>query len=542
MPAGCIPGVGNDLDNCDQRRGSFFTAGADSSYQRAGGSSQYYQLPLFAETNLGIPSATGMVGFDNVSLSLTPGNPPDYMLESQAVFSYAVKEPFLGQLGLRPDPIRLPNTTEVHDSPLTAMRKAGKIMSNSWSYTAGAQYRDPNAFASLTMGGRDTAKFDPDNMVGFQLGIDYTRDLLVTLSSVSISGTTPQPVTDLPAIMYVDSTISPVYLPESVCAYFEEALGLVWDNTTSLYLINDTQHNTLTRMNPNITFTVASASGGVDIVLPYAAFDVIASYPMLGSDASGTETSRYFPLQRAQNSSQYALGRTFLQEAYLMVDYDRLNFSLSPAQYLSAPSQGSTLEATYPPGYAPDITMTTPQPGKKLSSGAIAGIAIAAVIAGLAAIAVAYFIMRRRRNKARKQQQPPNYESHPPTYEIGEDKPPPADKPPLNGNSLKEYYGTPAELQGTRDEKHEMSDREGPLSELEGSHRGHKGPGAKPAADKGRPSRIFELDVDAPITPQLVSPETGSPNLAADGPVSPEPPNQEFPTLESMEPKDPKKD
>src|ERR1019366_4883174 len=39
-------------------------------------------------------------------------------------------------------------------------------------------------------------------------------------------------------------------------------------------------------------------------------------------------SSRYFPLKRAANDSQTTLGRAFLQEAYLIVDYERSNFSL----------------------------------------------------------------------------------------------------------------------------------------------------------------------------------------------------------------------
>jgi len=43
--------------------------------------------------------------------------------------------------------------------------------------------------------------------------------------------------------------------------------------------------------------------------LPYAAFDLVADYPLV------IDSSRYFPLMRAANESQYTLGRTFLQEA-----------------------------------------------------------------------------------------------------------------------------------------------------------------------------------------------------------------------------------
>ena len=44
-------------------------------------------------------------------------------------------------------------------------------------------------------------------------------------------------------------------------------------------------------------------------------------------------TSHYFPLRRAQNETQYALGRTFLQQVCLIVDYDRNRFSVSQAVF-----------------------------------------------------------------------------------------------------------------------------------------------------------------------------------------------------------------
>lgn len=85
-----------------------------------------------------------------------------------------------------------------------------------------------------------------------------------------------------------------------------------------MYFVNDTLHQSLTAINPNITFQIGDTTTGgptVDIVLPYASFDLLASYPMV------LNATRYFPLQRATNESQYTLGRAFLQEAYV---FDRI--------------------------------------------------------------------------------------------------------------------------------------------------------------------------------------------------------------------------
>lgn len=67
-------------------------------------------------------------------------------------------------------------------------------------------------------------------------------------------------------------------------------------------------------MNPNITFTIGdSVNRGptVEIALPYASFDLQAAPP------AAAQGSRFFPLRRAANKTQYTLGRTFFQEAYV---------------------------------------------------------------------------------------------------------------------------------------------------------------------------------------------------------------------------------
>lgn len=65
----------------------------------------------------------------------------------------------------------------------------------------------------------------------------------------------------------------------------------------------------------------------VNISLPYQAFDLQVTQPIT---ENGTN---YFPLRCSSNMSQYVLGRAFLQETYLFVDYEKSTFSLSQAQF-----------------------------------------------------------------------------------------------------------------------------------------------------------------------------------------------------------------
>lgn len=116
-----------------------------------------------------------------------------------------------------------------------------------------------------------------------------------------------------PILTFVDSTLPYIYLPLEACQRFEETLGLYWDGIAEMYWVNDTLHQALLSSNLNFTFTIGSDTivGGstVQIVLPYASFDLEVNYPFK------EDTTRYFPLKRAANASQYTLGRTFLQEA-----------------------------------------------------------------------------------------------------------------------------------------------------------------------------------------------------------------------------------
>lgn len=399
LPQGCIPGPDQDLENCPDRRGLTYQPNASSTFSRVGNGSDYFSLPV-AESGFGGFDGSAEAGYDNLTFGWPNDGGPS--IKNHTVFSYAVKNPFLGQFGLSHWPINIASFNDQYQSLLESFHAAGSVVSLSWSYTAGAHYRIDNAFASLTLGGKDTSKFDSNHVAEFQLGSDNARDLLVTLSAIDISDANSSvPAQTLPITTLIDSTVTSIYLPASVCRYFETAFNLTWDNATSLYLLNSTQHDALVARNANVTFTLESTTTSVNITLPYSAFDLTASYPLLGTQANASLTSYYFPLQRGQNESEYALGRTFLQETYLTVDYDRGNFSVAPAQFsakVRGPSDSSPLQVIYPPGYGANATSS--HTGKhQLSHGGIAGVTVAAVVLVLALLALCAYLFKRRRSK-----------------------------------------------------------------------------------------------------------------------------------------------
>lgn len=166
---------------------------------------------------------------------------------------------------------------------------------------------------SLTLGGYDESRFTPNDL-SFSFAPDNSRDLVLGIQSIVSTrpNGTDKPLLTAGILAYVDSTVPEIWLPIEACQAFEEAFGLVYDEESKLYPVNDTLHDALIAQNASITFVLGQLQTGgktINITLPYASFDLQATPPFV------KKKTKYFPLQRAQNDTQYTLGRTFLQEA-----------------------------------------------------------------------------------------------------------------------------------------------------------------------------------------------------------------------------------
>ncbi len=404
MADGCTR---RDPLNCPELRGRVFQSNASSTWTARG----LFELPLIAEASLGY-TGNGDFGFDTVTLGLQGSGGPT--LERQVIAGYATKQLYIGMLGITPRGVNFTEFNNPEPSILTSLKSQGKVASNSWAYTAGAYYTPKKTFGSLTFGGYDETRSVPNNLT-FPFGVDISRDLIVGIQSIrsGFESLLPSGI-----IAYIDSTVSQIWLPTEACYLFERAFGLVWNSTAELYLVNETLHDTLVTRNASIQFTLgATVTGGetINITMPYASFDLTASYPLVGRNT----TSRYFPLKRAANDTQYTLGRTFLQEAYatnplnipyrtmlnrhvtsyLTVDYDRSTFTLAQASHPD-PSVPQRLVPILPPSNSSSNPSTTPS-RSALGIGAIAGIAAGAFLL-LLIILLACIGIRRRRSRDRK--------------------------------------------------------------------------------------------------------------------------------------------
>lgn len=184
-----------------------------------------------------------------------------------------------------------------------------------WPYFTKALLGFKKVDGSLTLGGYDASRFAPNN-VNFLMASDISRDLVIGLQDItySDSNVTNEKLLNKGILTFIDATVPHIWLPQDACTLFEDAFGITYNSTVNRYLVNSTLHNQLQSQNASVSFIIGNdVSGGetVTITLPYAAFDLQVGPPIVDT------TQYYFPLRRAANSSQYTMGRTFLQEAYV---------------------------------------------------------------------------------------------------------------------------------------------------------------------------------------------------------------------------------
>ena len=254
----------------------------------------------------------------------------------------------------------------------------------------------------------------------------------------------------------IDSTVPEIWLPQDACDQFETHFGLQYDPQTDRYVVNSTIHSQLTTLNPSITFRLAVDALGAtfqDIILPYAAFDLQASYPIYENPTN------YFPIRRAANESQYTIGRTFLQEAYVIADYDRQTFSVNQASF---PASGALppqhIAAIHPPGFDTSNSTSNSNSSSGLSGGAIGGIVVGAVVGVTLIVGLLFFFLRRSR-KSKQASQP---------GELLSDKT--QDAAP-NGQPNEGFFAQDQKLQGSElmsHPRHEMPSP-GPVYEADGT-------------------------------------------------------------------------
>ncbi|KAL2173844.1 aspartic peptidase domain-containing protein [Thermothelomyces heterothallicus CBS 202.75] len=315
----------------------------------------------------------------------------------------------------------------------------GTIPSHGYGYTAGAYYRDDGTnggtVASLTLGGYDTLRFKPHKT-------KFSLEPVTRLPFVRLRGITAEVPTldDAPTgnwtsttkqlvkmedsiIAIIDSSTPYLWLPTEVCERFASALKLKWREDLGLYVFSDGAQYTHYQSDASLTFTFSLSSyqnadnfgqplntpGVVNITLPSAAFAQLLRYPFKNVIQWGDSSVPYFPLKRSTkevNNNQYIIGRTFLQEAYIITSYDRGTFSVHQALFPQNSTNNYTLEEITRPIDSPYPKYESdPSPSEGLSTGQTVGIVVGAFIIGSIAALVLWFCLSRKRKERRKEKQ-----------------------------------------------------------------------------------------------------------------------------------------
>ena len=272
---------------------------------------------------------------------------------------------------------------------------------------------------SLTLGGYDASRFVPNDLFFPLTGNNFSSPM-VGIMSITATGTLNNNVTllsnDIAAL--VDTTLPFIWLPPSACQTFEQAFGLVWNDSNQFYVVNDTIHQQLLKQKPTVTFELGDSTLGkasVNITLPYAAFDLQASSPIF---PNGTN---YFPLRRASSPSQYTLGRAFFQEAYLLVDYEQSNFSISQGLF-SADTTPNIVTIDHSTQNRATNTTSSSQPSHHINRPIVVGTTVAFSVAIVVLSIFAIILFRRYRNRSWSKSRNNSTSSNPPVQST--DSPP----------------------------------------------------------------------------------------------------------------------
>jgi hypothetical protein len=221
---------------------------------------------------------------------------------------------------------------------------------------------------------------------------------MVTLASIGLYSESVKseeiPLNDI--VVRIDSARPFIYLPASICQKIATDFALTYDNSSGqpYYLVNDKSYQMLQSSNRSLEFNInaiGNKSEHISIMLPYLALVQNLDYPYVAN------RTKYIPIRSATDAKQYVLGRTFLQEAYLSVDYERGKFSMYQAAF---PPTGTTPHLVSIHSLNDTATASTQNPIPKAAIGGIA-VGIAVLIALLIILLLLLRrIKERRRRKA----------------------------------------------------------------------------------------------------------------------------------------------
>lgn len=360
----------------------------------------------------------GAYGRDNIN-AWSPITNIAFGMSDVLIAAYNTTDYFNGLFGLGISQGRF--KTNIGESALTqAVKEFGWIPSYSYGYTAGASYR--NMPQSLTLGGYDSARFvDHDTLFTIT---QFDNSARVNVRGLSVyndkkpggwtSSTNALSTYDDTFLALVDSTTPYLWLPEKICESFASALNLTYNATFKLYTLTNEQYQDYSKSDAySFTFSLASIDnhdnfgdplntpGVVNITIPIKSFVASLQYPFAKEAIKyGQPAVPYFMLRKATNSSEFIIGRSFLQEAYIRTKYDSGVFGIHQASFPNDPDKDAKPIRINRPSNSP---YPPPPPNKDhhgLTTPQMIGIAVGVV--AFCTLLVAGLCCWRRRRKQKK--------------------------------------------------------------------------------------------------------------------------------------------
>ncbi|KAI1824182.1 aspartic peptidase domain-containing protein [Xylaria intraflava] len=311
----------------------------------------------------------------------------------------------------------------VAQGPIASMvEQRGLIPSHSYGFTAGAYYAGANGVPmSLVLGGYDANRFEPHD-VQFDLHT-ATRQPRVLVQSITatVSDITQAPTKwSAPSTLLlssnesitvtVDSSTPYLWLPPAICDRFASNLNLTWNETFDLYLFSSPDDLERYRSAPDLSFTFALSNAGednapssvnvsdiVNITISANAFLQSIRYPFKNLTDDGAPAIPYFTLKKTEHRNRLTIGRSFLQEAYIITNYETGMFSIHEARFPSDPFANTSIQTIAASPSSPYPGPPKDEGPSTMSHNQIAGTVIGACLGSIALVATALFVRRKRR-------------------------------------------------------------------------------------------------------------------------------------------------
>lgn len=426
---------------CPKHRGGTFDFRASSTWESLG----EWQLSFpYADAK-----ANGNYGLDNL-VARDSQSDTLVSLDKALITTFTSPDYYNGFFGL--GIVSGQFNGQVSDSPFSQMvADYGWFPSYTYGYTAGAYYsmesqgylfpfnhgHSTNMYtegsgtpSSLVLGGYDKNRFSShDTEFTLTRNTSLPQAQVRGIEVSAPEGDTPKGWDSNVRVLsgmddsfeaIIDSSTPYLWLPESVCDKFVTAFKLTWNKTLDAYEMDDDQFKTL-KADKSFSFTFSLSSydnndnfgnpldapGVVNITLSAHAFAQILQYPYNGMEYQEA-AHPYFPI-KPSNDNNFILGRTFLQEAYLITKYDSTVFSVHQALF---PEDGlktdiATVEQPPNSAYPPPADKGD---GSGLSKSQLIGVVIGVVLGAVIALSVFFFYIRRRK-KARMGKMFPDHDA-----------------------------------------------------------------------------------------------------------------------------------